>query len=184
MDLRSGFGRIDCELCDKANGDIFEKPACMTEFSSSLIAMDDTSHEPIPITLVVEETWPAWRTQAGTYINTWIDSVQFLPKAGETCLVPGSDGRLANVLVGAGEKPDLWSLGRLPYHLPQGVYVLDAECADVTVAGGISLGWALGAYQFSRYKAATRAPAQLVVADGNALADARRLASATYLVRI
>ena len=181
--LRSGFGRIDCELCDKENGDIFEKPTCMTEPSFSLIAMDDASHEPIPITLAVEETWPAWRAQAGTYTNTWIDSVQFLPKAGETCLVPGPDGRLANVLVGAGKKPDLWSLGRLPYQLPQGVYVLDAECGNVTAMGGISLGWALGAYQFARYKAATRPPAELVVSDENALADARRLASATYLVR-
>ena len=87
------------------------------------------------------------------------------------------------VVVGAGAKPDFWSLGALPYKLPQGIYTLDVECVDVAAGGGVSLGWALGAYQFTRYKTAGRPPAQLLVAEENVLADARRLASATYLVR-
>ena len=145
--------------------------------------MGDVDQEPIPITLAVEDKWSAWRSRADTHANTWIDSVQFFPKAGKTCLVPGPDGRLAHVVVGVGAKPDFWSLAALPYKLPQGIYTLDVECVDVAAGGGVSLGWALGAYQFTRYKTAGRPPAQLLVAEENVLADARRLASATYLVR-
>ena len=155
----------------------------MTEPAFSLIAGTGGNHDAIPIVLAEEETWQDWRADAGSYTNTWLDSIQFLPKAGEICLIPRPDGKLDRIVVGAGKAPDLWSLARLPFQLPQGKYVLDGRCPGVTANGGLSLGWALGAYQFTRYKEARRPPAQLVVEDEVVLSEARRLASATYLVR-
>ncbi|PPR18809.1 MAG: putative cytosol aminopeptidase [Alphaproteobacteria bacterium MarineAlpha9_Bin7] len=155
----------------------------MTEPTFSLIAGTGENHDAIPIVLAEEETWQDWRAGAGSYTNTWLDSIQFLPKSGETCLIPRPDGKLDRIVVGTGKAPDLWSLARLPFQLPQGTYVLDGCCPDVTANGGLPLGWALGAYQFTRYKEARRPPAQLVVEDKDVLSEARRLASATYLVR-
>ena len=155
----------------------------MTEWDLGLVGMGEVSEKPIPITLAIEAEWSAWCKQADTFANAWIESVQFHPKTGKICLLPGPDGRLAHVVVGLGSKPDFWSLAALPRQLPQGTYTLDSECVDVSARGGVSLGWALGAYQFTRYKTAVKLPAKLLVADERALSDARRLASATYLVR-
>ncbi|SVD15509.1 uncharacterized protein METZ01_LOCUS368363, partial [marine metagenome] len=155
----------------------------MIEWDLGLVGIGEVTQKPIPITLAIEDEWSAWCKRADTFANAWIKSVQFLPKTGKICLIPAPDGRLARVVVGVGRGPDFWSLSALPYQLPQGTYTLDSECVDVAAWGGVSLGWALGAYQFTRYKTAGRAPAQLLVADKGALSDARRLASATYLVR-
>ena len=155
----------------------------MIEWDLGLVGIGEVTQKPIPITLGVEDNWAAWRERADTYANAWIESVRFFPKAGNICLIPGRDGKLARVVVGATPKPDFWSLAALPCQLPQGTYVLDSENIDVSTWGGVALGWALGAYQFTRYKVAERLPAQLLVTDKRALSDARRLASATYLVR-
>jgi len=122
----------------------------MTEWDLGLVGMGEVSEKPIPITLAIEAEWSAWCKQADTFANAWIESVQFHPKTGKICLLPGPDGRLAHVVVGLGSKPDFWSLAALPRQLPQGTYTLDSECVDVSARGGVSLGWALGAYQFTR----------------------------------
>lgn len=150
--------------------------------SNSLLGFSTGTSAPIPLDLVNEKSWPQFRQQANSATNTWIDSIQFLPKPGEVCLVPGKGGVVDRVLIGTRESPDLWTLAHLPYRLPQGLYEL-AQSEDCGVHGGLALGWALGSYKFSRYRKPTRDPAQLVVPDAKVLADARRLAEATFLVR-
>ena len=92
----------------------------MIEWDLGLVGIGEVSEKPIPITLVVEAEWSAWCKQADTFANAWIESVQFLPKTGKICLIPGPDGRLAHVVVGLGSKPDFWGLAALPRQLPRG----------------------------------------------------------------
>ena len=149
----------------------------------NLVGTDDVSEQPIPIQMVTEADWPQWRAEAGAIPNKWIDNVQFFPKQAEICLVPDSGGNLAFVLLGVGKEVGLWSLADLPCKLPQGNYIIDPESLPISPLGGIALGWALGAYQFDRYKKANRQPAKLVVPNEQNLRDARRLAGAIWLVR-
>ena len=90
--------------------------------SNSLLGFSTGTSAPIPLDLVNEKSWPQFRQQANSATNTWIDSIQFLPKPGEVCLVPGKGGVVDRVLIGTRESPDLWTLAHLPYRLPQGLY--------------------------------------------------------------
>ena len=96
--------------------------------------------------------------------------------------MPGENGALENVVVGVNNTTDLWTLAHLPYRLPQGVYVLEND-HDCGVRGGLPLGWALGAYNYTRYQKVKRDPAQLLVTDESVLTESQRLAAATFLVR-
>ena len=152
------------------------------EPSDSLVGVSSKTSYPIPLILVNENNWSQWRKQASPAANTWIDSVQFLPKPSEVCLMPGENGALENVVVGVNNTTDLWTLAHLPYRLPQGVYVLEND-HDCGVRGGLPLGWALGAYNYTRYQKVKRDPAQLLVTDESVLTESQRLAAATFLVR-
>ena len=87
------------------------------------------------------------------------------------------------MLAGRGEGAlDLWTLAHLPLALPVGSYRLETPL-DPADATALALGWAIGSYQFTRYKAAARAPARLVLPDGADAAEVARLARAVALVR-
>ncbi len=98
----------------------------------------------------------------------WAEAQGFTGDSGATLVLPGTGGAAA-VLVGLGDgvgphgREDLetWALGHLPDSLPAGTYRL-AEEPDAAAATRLALGWALGAYAFTRYKARKKPPAQLV----------------------
>ncbi|OZB66602.1 MAG: leucyl aminopeptidase [Lysobacterales bacterium 13-68-4] len=96
-------------------------------------------------------------------------------------LLADAGGKLARVLVGVDPAEPLAALAALPIALPEGTYHLAEE--GVTLDARLAaLGWALGGYQFTRYRKARRAPATLAVPaeDLQALAP---LVEATALVR-
>jgi leucyl aminopeptidase len=64
------------------------------------------------------------------------------------------------VLVGLGNKTDRWTLAGLALTLPEGVYMLDGR-PDREPATMAALAWAIGSYQFDRYKQPKRSPARL-----------------------
>ncbi len=90
-------------------------------------------------------------------------------------------GKLVRVLAGVDPHDPLAALAALPCSLPEATYHLAAESvlADPLQA---ALGWALGAYQFNRYRQPKRAPAQLAVAAAE-LQQLAPLVEATTLVR-
>ncbi len=70
--------------------------------------------------------------------------------------------------------------------LPEGLYRADldgAALADADNASQVALGWALGAYSFTRYKAAAREPARLVWPEAARRAEILALAEGTALAR-
>ncbi len=100
----------------------------------------------------------------------------FTAAAGELALLPGEGGLEA--VLGLGEDRTCWTHAGLPFTLPEGVWRLEPGDFEMDQA---VLGWALGAYRFTRFKPASRVPARLVGAAVHTLALAT--AGATALAR-
>ena len=110
-----------------------------------------------PIVVVTKDAL-ADRVARDQGLRAWVEATGFEAGAGSLCSVPDDRGGVARVLVGAGDAPDLWTTGGLPFALPEGDYRLDGGI-DARAA---AIGWGLGAYRFTRYQAAERAAARLV----------------------
>lgn len=115
----------------------------------------------------------------GAKARRWAETQNFKADSGSLLLVPGDDGGLRCVLAGV-RNDDLYALASLPQRLPPGDYHLGA--GSVGNPERLALGWALGSYQFTRYKKARRAPAQLAV-EAKLLAKVLPLAEAAQQVR-
>lgn len=111
----------------------------------------------------------------------WLEANGFDAKPGSAILLADAHGKPVRVLVGVDAEAPLAALAALPATLPEGTYQLAAEGLRLDQAQA-ALGWALGAYQFNRYRKAKRAPATLAV-DAATLAAVQPLAEATALVR-
>ncbi len=101
--------------------------------------------------------------------------------AGSWALLHDAKGKLVRVLAGVDARAPLAALAGLAMTLPEGSYHL-AEESVLSDHRAAALGWALGAYQFTRYCAPKRAPATLAVPSAD-LEPVQRLVEATALVR-
>ena len=119
-----------------------------------------------------------WLTEAPRATAQWVAVQQFTGAPGKHLFVPATEQTSACVLVGCGETDDLGVLGGLPLTLPEAVYRLSATTSELNL-----LGWALGAYQYTRYKAAKRTPATLLIEDAQLYKRIERFAEATTLTR-
>jgi len=117
----------------------------------------------------------------GPEVRRWCASHAFGGEAGRFVLIPGKDGAPSALLAGVDKRDAIYGLASLPFRLPEGDYTVDVRGLALDDAQ-IALGWALGSYQFTRYKKATRKPARLVV-DAEARARAQPIADATFKVR-
>jgi leucyl aminopeptidase len=135
----------------------------------------------IPITPVTQGELGACLKALGAASERWAEATRFVAEPGKLLLIPDENGHLGHVLAGMAEGEYLWALGGCPDALPEGTYALDGvkgRAAETALA----LGWALGAYAFTRYKKRERGFARLewpanadrarveAVADGIALA--------------
>jgi leucyl aminopeptidase len=93
----------------------------------------------------------------------WLTDSGFDASPGTFGLIADEGGKLVRVLVGVDASDTLSALGALPRVLPEATYHLADEgvLKDTQQA---ALGWALGAYEFTRYRKARRAPAKLAIA--------------------
>ncbi len=85
------------------------------------------------------------------------------------------------MLVGCTSNSGLYALASLPRRLPVGNYVLDPRGLALDPAQA-ALGWAFGAYRFSRYRRADRETARLVI-DEATRAQVSSFAEAATLTR-
>ena len=120
----------------------------------------------------------AWLADSTPAVGAWVTSQEFKAEPGSHLFVPPLDDADPCVLVGASPKPCLATLGGLPMSLPAGNYKPSAELDELD-----ALGWALGAYQYTRYKPAKRAAALLVIEDRALFESIERAARATALTR-
>jgi leucyl aminopeptidase len=110
--------------------------------------------------------------------RAWAAATGFEPSAGKHLLVPDGQGGLAGVIIGVpaeGKPASPFFAGGLPAALPDGIYRLEGAIPDPKLA---ALGFLLGAYRFTRYKAAKPYSARLVVPAGVDAEELTRIAEA------
>jgi leucyl aminopeptidase len=136
-----------------------------------------------PLIAVDKDTLDATCAALGSdsRVRRWCASNGFAGESGRFVLVPGMDGTPAAVLAGCEARDALFGLSSLPLRLPEGDYVLDERGLALDRAD-VALGWALGAYQFDRYRKPPRAPARLVV-DAATAASVQPIVDAAFRVR-
>ena len=138
----------------------------------------------VPIHLVTPATWADARTALDAPARAFAEAAGFEPKPGRHLLLPAPDGSLAGVLFGldAGDAParDPFAAGRLPGLLPKGAYRLVGAPGDARLA---ALAFALGAYQFARYRKADDREVRLVVPDGVDGEELSRIVDGVWLAR-
>ncbi len=137
----------------------------------------------IPMILVIESEFPTWLERQDELLRRWLTVTSFKAKSGQFSLVPGADGQLRAVVVSISRADDLWALGSLPATLPEGDYVLDAAAFELQSLERLTLGWTLGAYQFTRYKQPKRAMARLALDPACDAGRIQRQVEAVTLVR-
>lgn len=136
----------------------------------------------IPLIPVAESEADAWLERQDETVRRWLTATGFKMKPGSFNWVPGPDGRPRAAVVGVGNTNDFWALGGLPGSLPEGDYTIEAALEPRQLER-LTLGWALGAYQFTRYKAPKRAPARLALDPACNAERLQRQVDAVTLVR-
>ncbi|MCC6133984.1 MAG: leucyl aminopeptidase family protein [Candidatus Contendobacter sp.] len=116
----------------------------------------------IPVIPVIKGEFGAWLERQDEPLRRWLTATGFKGHAGKFSLVPGADGRLRTVIAVIENADDSWALGDLPSGLPEGDYALETHFSPGQLER-LVLGWALGAYQFTRYRTPKRAMARLAL---------------------
>ena len=121
----------------------------------------------IPIWFVNTANFDEVRKKLGSSEQAFISTAAFEAKPGRSLLLPGSNGKLAGVLFGI-ESPndrdcDRFRPGQLAGLLPAGTYRFANQPHDGRLA---ALAFALGSYQFSRYRKSEARNIHLVLPEG------------------
>jgi leucyl aminopeptidase len=140
------------------------------------------SSSAIPLVLLTAGGLGAWTKTQDSRVKVLVDAVAFRAEAGKTLAIPNAEGSVEKVIVGLGDAPDGFALAGLPGSLPPGDYSL-GEVPDGLDAQSLALGWADGAYRFTKYKASKEKPRRLVLPDGIDAEDTSRQAEAIDWLR-
>jgi len=138
----------------------------------------------IPVWFVHSANFDSVRKEIGERGRTFIAAAGFEPKAGRLMLLPAADGTLSGVLFGI-EPPheneiDRFRPGQLSSQLPPGTYRFANAPHDPRLA---ALAFALGAYQFARYRKTDSRNVRLVVPEGVDGKDLSRIVEGVTLCR-
>ncbi len=138
----------------------------------------------IPILFVNAATFDGVVQKVDDREQVYIRATGYEPKPGRHLIAPKADGALAGVLFGieAADAPvkDLFRPGQLVTLLPPGTYRFANEPHDARLA---ALAFALGAYQFTRYRKAEMRKVRLVVPEGVDGEDLTRIVEGVTLAR-
>jgi len=156
-----------------------------------LLATSDDTAGPAsrPLWLVTEAGLQPWLDSQPEAIAAWVRANAFQAERARVLAIPGTEGAIAGALLGLGpleriEDIKLWHAAGLSERLPPQRYHLAATLPP-QAATQFALGWLVGAYRLSRYRAsATPAHrATLVPPTGADLPYVEAAASASTLAR-
>jgi leucyl aminopeptidase len=140
--------------------------------------------EAIPVFFVNKESWAQVRAALAPAAAAFAEASGFEPAPGRCQLLPDAQGRIAAVLFGleegASADRDPFLPGKLATLLPAGVYRFANAPHDVNLA---ALGFLLGLYRFTRYRAASGAQPSLVAPENVDGARLERIAAAIVFGR-
>jgi leucyl aminopeptidase len=138
----------------------------------------------VPILFVTATTFDEASKILDEREHVFVRAAGFEPKPGRHLMIPAADGKLAGVLFGIEAADDAvkdpFRPGQLVNLLPPGSYRFANAPHDARLA---ALAFALGAYQFTRYRKADARNVQLVVPDGVDGEDITRIAEGVTLAR-
>ena len=120
-----------------------------------------------PLHLVDRAGLAAWRAAQPAAIGAWLDANGFDGAPASHLVLPAGDGSPAGAVLGVGDRLDPASYAHAPMALPGGDWA-PAASLDDAARHALQLGWGLGSYGFDRYKARTRTPARLLLAQPDA----------------
>jgi leucyl aminopeptidase len=136
----------------------------------------------VPIVPIAKAKLKEFSRDCPAGLKAWIEQSGFSADPGSLVMVPGDGGRLDRILLGVDQPGHIWTYADLPGKLPPRRYRLDVAL-DSESATRVALGWALGTYSFSRYKARKREPAILVWPKGADHDRVEAKAEALFLAR-
>lgn len=133
-----------------------------------------------PILLLPQKEAAAWLAKQNAFTKTWLSATnQQRLETGAVFLLPQSEGKISRVVCCIADEKDYWTAALLPMTIPPGVYHFEHAPDELR----FPLVWGLSAYQFTRYKAASKTPAQLLLRDQAKAAHLNQLVEATYWIR-
>ncbi|MEM6936563.1 MAG: leucyl aminopeptidase family protein [Pseudomonadota bacterium] len=135
----------------------------------------------IKLQTLTETEFSPWLTNQSPKVQSWAKAAGFTAGSGQTLLLPDDDGTVSSVLCGAGGGRDLWTLGGVSQKLGDGRYELDEDW-DEPSTRQMAVGFLLGQYQFTRYRAPKGSSVELVLPEAWA-EEVESQVQATALVR-
>lgn len=155
-------------------------PNYPASISAVLIAPSAAMPRVTPIMLLSAELVETHLIKLNAHQRAQLLAQQFSGKPGSQAMLLNADGQLESMLCVFSGSP-LYALAKLSASLAPGDYQLAETHSDLTA---LALGFALGSYQFTRYKPkALRTAARLLIADPKTLARAQALAHAVASAR-
>ena len=146
-----------------------------------MIALTPRSKNAIPIEPVAKSSFDKW-LQKHPESREWLATIGFKAEPGSFAFLAQGRGRAARVLASPAEGERIWAYAGLPMSLPEGTYRLDTN-GDAAAQTDAALGWALGSYEFTRYRKPKRAAAKLAWPEKADRAEIERIASSVFLAR-
>ncbi|WP_421788708.1 leucyl aminopeptidase family protein [Hyphobacterium sp.] len=131
----------------------------------------------LAVSASLAESLPASLTETGRAVAK---ANAFAGEAGQILLLP--DGSGADALLGIGNAADPFAFGDASKVLPEGEWAVEGDLGDIDPTMAM-VAFGAGAYQFTRYKKASRAPARLAAISGGDADEARRVVRSIWLAR-
>lgn len=131
----------------------------------------------IPIHALTTAAWPAWLRSRPAAVRNWLAATNASAEHGKVALVPNKAGKLGEVVLGLGERPELWDFAAAVGKVPGGRYRITTELSSAA-ASDAALAWALATYAFDRYKKRGKKPPVLVWPKGADRAAVTRMVEA------
>ncbi|MBT6119443.1 MAG: leucyl aminopeptidase family protein [Rhodospirillaceae bacterium] len=136
----------------------------------------------VPVLPIAETELKDWAAKQPARVRRWVESADFNAAPHRLCPIPDGEGGLDRVLLGVDPDDPIHRYSSLPEKLPPGRYRIEAKLTGKE-ATGAAIGFGLGAYRFTRYRADDRPLRKLVWPAGADRSQVLRVLEATFLVR-
>jgi len=136
----------------------------------------------IPLYAVRAVDLKSWLVKRSAREQAYLKSIAFSARDGELCLIPNPQGALASAVLGLGKGEDILALATFAEQLPRGTYRF-AETPESLGGANGALAWALGTYEFARYRKPKAKGAKLVLPSGVDGAEIARIAEGIFFGR-
>lgn len=103
------------------------------------------------IHLIKDKGFDTWLTSQAKPVQNWVQTNSFKAKKGDVLVIPNKDGLSEDALCIIGESKNLYALSSAAAKL-EGQYQLNYKDIDDKTLFDLCVGWALGQYNFDRYK--------------------------------